>query len=83
MSSLSTSLRSAYAKILLDFDIYEEEEQAARNNEKMKTWWNLKYFVTQIAEVGTKRSHFIKKLKYTAMSLEPDRLIMNLKECGT
>lgn len=34
MSSLSTSLRSAYAKILLDFDIYEEEEQAARNNEK-------------------------------------------------
>ncbi|CAI5138305.1 ATV_HP_G0051220.mRNA.1.CDS.1 [Saccharomyces cerevisiae] len=34
MSSLSTSLRSAYARILLDFDIYEEEEQAARNNEK-------------------------------------------------
>lgn len=36
MSSLSTSLRSAYAKILLDFDKYEEEQQAVLNNERNK-----------------------------------------------
>ncbi|CAI4048560.1 hypothetical protein SKDZ_13G3020 [Saccharomyces kudriavzevii ZP591] len=33
MSSLSTSLRSAYAKILLDFDEYEEEQQHIFNHE--------------------------------------------------
>ena len=33
MSSLSTSLRSAYAKILVDFDRYEEKQESVRNNE--------------------------------------------------
>ncbi|EJS44198.1 ecm5p [Saccharomyces arboricola H-6] len=36
MSSLSTSLRSAYAKILLDFDKYEEEQQRINNNETIE-----------------------------------------------
>nr|CAI6675042.1 BPK_HP1_G0042940.mRNA.1.CDS.1 [Saccharomyces cerevisiae] len=66
-SSLSTSLRSAYAKILLDFDIYEEEEQAARNNEKMKTWWNLEIFRHSNSRSRDEENHFIKKLKYTAI----------------